>query len=85
MDLDVFFENYFKKTEHEKDLMLCKLSSDYISACKEIDMDILEILIHLNDLIKGYEKQEKYEQADAFHNIKTTIEKVIIDDLTNGM
>ena len=85
MDLNVFFKDYFEKTVEERDELLVRLSTDYINACKQIDMDTLDMHIHLNDLIEGYERQEKYEQAEAFYKIRLAIEEVLIEEMKKDL
>ena len=86
MNIKDILADYFKLTPLQKDDLLVQLSEHYFRQGIELGMSSVEILNCFQPLIDDAIKNDDYEVAQAFKDIKAAIEIVLLERMKeNGM
>jgi hypothetical protein len=85
MNIKDILADYFKLTPLQKDDLLVQLSEHYFRQGIELGMSSVEILNCFQPLIDDAIKNDDYEVAQAFKDIKAAIEIVLLERMKDGM
>jgi len=84
MNIKEILANYFKLTPLQKDDLLVQLSKHYFNEGIELGLSSVEILNCFQPLIDEAIKNDDFEVAQAFKDIRDSI-KIVLMDMDNGM
>lgn len=85
MNIKDILADYFKLTPLQKDDLLVQLSEHYFRQGIELGMSSVEILNCFQPLIDEAIKNDDFEVAQAFKDIKAAIEIVLLERMKDGM
>lgn len=85
MNIKDILADYFKLTPLQKDDLLVQLSEHYFRQGIELGMSSVEILNCFQPLIDDAVKNEDFEVAQAFKDIRIAIEIVLKERMKDGM
>ena len=85
MNIKDILADYFKLTPLQKDDLLVQLSEHYFRQGIELGMSSVEILNCFQPLIDEAIKNDDFEIAQAFKDIKGAIEIVLLERMKDGM
>jgi len=85
MNIKDILADYFKLTPLQKDDLLVQLSEHYFRQGIELGMSSVEILNCFQPLIDDAIKNDDFEVAQAFKDIKAAIEIVLLERMKDGM
>jgi hypothetical protein len=85
MNIKDILADYFKLTPLQKDDLLVQLSEHYFRQGIELGMSSVEILNCFQPLIDDAIKNDDFEVAQAFKDIKGAIEIVLKERMKDGM
>lgn len=85
MNIKEILADYFKLTPLQKDDLLVQLSEHYFRQGIELGMSSVEILNCFQPLIDDAIKNDDFEVAQAFKDIKAAIEIVLLERMKDGM
>ena len=85
MNIKDILADYFKLTPLQKDDLLVQLSEHYFREGIELGMSSVEILNCFQPLIDDAIKNDDFEVAQAFKDIKAAIEIVLLERMKDGM
>jgi hypothetical protein len=85
MNIKDILADYFKLTPLQKDDLLVQLSEHYFRQGIELGMSSVEILNCFQPLIDDAIKNDDYEVAQAFKDIKAAIEIVLLERMKDGL
>ena len=85
MNIKDILADYFKLTPLQKDDLLVQLSEHYFRQGIELGMSSVEILNCFQPLIDEAIKNDDFEIAQAFKDIKNAIEIVLLERMKDGL
>jgi hypothetical protein len=85
MNIKEILADYFKLTPLQKDDLLVQLSEHYFREGIELGMSSVEILNCFQPLIDEAIKNDDFEVAQAFKDIRTSIEIVLTERMKDGL
>jgi hypothetical protein len=85
MNIKDILADYFKLTPLQKDDLLVQLSEHYFRQGIELGMSSVEILNCFQPLIDDAIKNDDFEVAQAFKDIKAAIEIVLLERMKDGL
>jgi hypothetical protein len=85
MNIKEILADYFKLTPLQKDDLLVQLSEHYFREGMELGLSSVEILNCFQPLIDEAIKNDDFEVAQAFKDIRTAIEIVLEERMKDGM
>ena len=85
MNIKEILADYFKLTPLQKDDLLVQLSEHYFREGMELGLSSVEILNCFQTLIDEAIKNDDFEVAQAFKDIRTAIEIVLEERMKDGM
>ena len=85
MNIKEILADYFKLTPLQKDDLLVQLSEHYFREGMELGLSSVEILNCFQPLIDEAIKNDDFEVAQAFKDIRTAIEIVLLERMKDGM
>ena len=85
MNIKDILADYFKLNPLQKDDLLTQLSEHYFREGIELGMSSMEILNCFQPLIDEAIKNDDFEVAQAFMDIRTAIEIVLKERMKDGM
>ena len=84
MNIKELLADYFKLSPSEKDDLLVQLSKHYFNEGIELGLSSVEILNCFQPLIDEAIKNDDFEVAQAFKDIRDAI-KIVLIELNDGM
>jgi len=84
MNIKEILQGYFNLTPLEKDDLLVKLSNYYFEEGRNMGMTSVEIVACFQPLIDEAVKNDDFEVAQAFKDIKDAIEIVLRERMNNN-
>jgi hypothetical protein len=85
MNIKEILADYFKLTPLQKDDLLVQLSEHYFREGMELGLSSVEILNCFQPLIDEAIKNDDFEVAQAFKDIRTAIEIVLEERMKDGL
>jgi hypothetical protein len=85
MNIKEILADYFKLTPLQKDDLLVQLSEHYFREGIELGMSSVEILNCFQPLIDEAIKNDDFEVAQAFKDIRTSIEILLTERMKDGL
>jgi hypothetical protein len=85
MNIKEILQGYFNLTPLEKDDLLVKLSNYYFEEGRNMGMSSVEIVACFQPLIDEAVKNDDFEVAQAFKDIKDAIEIVLRERMNNNV
>ena len=85
MNIKEILQGYFNLTPLEKDDLLVKLSNYYFEEGRNMGMSSAEIMACFQPLIDEAVKNDDFEVAQAFKDIKDAIEIVLRERMNNNV
>jgi hypothetical protein len=85
MNIKEILADYFKLTPLQKDDLLVQLSEHYFREGIDLGLSSVEILNCFQPLIDEAIKNDDFEVAQAFKDIRTAIEIVLEERMKDGM
>lgn len=85
MNIKEILQGYFNLTPLEKDDLLVKLSNYYFEEGRNMGMTSVEIVACFQPLIDEAVKNDDFEVAQAFKDIKDAIEVVLKERMNDGL
>jgi predicted RNase H-like HicB family nuclease len=85
MNIKEILQGYFNLTPLEKDDLLVKLSNYYFEEGRNMGMSSVEIVDCFQPLIDEAVKNDDFEVAQAFKDIKDAIEIVLRERMNNNV
>lgn len=81
--LKLIKDDYFKKTQQEKDELLAPVANQFLQTCISRGMGYTEVIEELECLIDAAVNDDYYELADALLIMKTELINAMHDYITN--
>lgn len=85
MNIKEILQGYFNLTPLEKDDLLVQLSNHYFQEGRNMGMSSVEIVACFQPLIDEAVKNDDFEVAQAFKDIKDAIEVVLRERMNNNV
>jgi hypothetical protein len=85
MNIKEILQGYFNLTPLEKDDLLVQLSNHYFQEGRNMGMSSVEIVACFQPLIDEAVKNDDFEVAQAFKDIKDAIEIVLRERMNNNV
>jgi hypothetical protein len=85
MNIKEILQGYFNLTPLEKDDLLVQLSNHYFQEGRNMGMSSVEIVACFQPLIDEAVKNDDFEVAQAFKDIKDAIEIVLRERMKDGL